>query len=105
MRQIVVLRMGGWVGRWLRLCGRLRWLLLRLLGRYFNDEPVRILLSRVLVNIFDVSHARLLQRKSSPANGAGEVLLASVGQLVPLQHPPQVEALITKVADKLFTLF
>jgi len=93
------------MGRRLRGLG-LRWRrLLLLLGGYLDDESVRVLLSGFLVNVFDVSNAGLLQGEPPPADGAGEVLLARVGQLVALEHPPQVELFITKVADELLTLF
>jgi hypothetical protein len=45
--------------------------------------------------------AGLLKGEPTPADGAGEVLLARVRQLVTLEHPPQVEPFITEVADEL----
>ena len=94
-------RVGRRLGlRGLRRLRRLLRLSLRLRGN-FDDQPVRVLLPGLLVNVLDVADAGLLQREPPPADGAREVLLARVRQLVPLEHPPQVEAFITQVADEL----
>ena len=60
-----------------------------------------MLLSCFPVNIFDVSDARLLQGESSPTDSASKVLLAGVSQLMPVEHPPEVEPAVAQLTNVL----
>lgn len=84
---------------------RLRWRRLLRLSRNFDDETMGVLLPCFLVNVLDMPDARLLKGEPPPADGASEVLLTRVRQLMPLKHPPEVEPFITEVADELLGCF
>ena len=56
-----------------------------MLCRILDDQSAQILLTgaRLTMNVLDVSNARGLKGKASPANAAGVILSASVRHEVP----------------------